>query len=106
MGENNGEGYKGYEQTTKLHFRYASHVAFRYKTDFETRLIPMLTLNTVTTDLESHWLKKDAPCRKSIRIGVIYRPPDGNSQVAINLIDNTLQALESTSCMAELLQKA
>ena len=37
MGENNGEGYKGYKQTTKLHFRYASHVAFRYKTDCETR---------------------------------------------------------------------
>ena len=26
------------EQTTKLHFRYASHVAFRYKTDCETRV--------------------------------------------------------------------
>ena len=26
------------KQTTKLHFGYASHVAFRYKTDCETRI--------------------------------------------------------------------
>ena len=26
------------KQTTKLHLRYASHVAFRYKTDCETRI--------------------------------------------------------------------
>ena len=26
------------KQTTKPHFRYASHVAFRYKTDCETRI--------------------------------------------------------------------
>ena len=39
MGENNGEGYKGYKQTTELHFRYASHIAFRYKTDCETRYL-------------------------------------------------------------------
>ena len=30
------------KQTTKLHFRYASHEAFRYKTDCETRYIIIL----------------------------------------------------------------
>ena len=57
------------KETTKLHFRYASHVAFRYKTDCETRsyypilfnLAGLLALNKVGVEVESYFSSEIDP---------------------------------------------
>ena len=47
-------------------------------------------MNTVSTDLEAIWLLLDPPKQSRLLIGIVYRPPDGNSSAAIDHIDNSL----------------
>ena len=60
-------------------------------------------VSTVTPDVEVLWLQIAIPCRKGLDLGIVYRPPDGNVQLAVDLLDNNIQHLEDMARTRELI---
>ena len=74
---------------------YVKHKWSSYITEFPK-------MNIVSGDIEALWLSLDPPRHRRLLIGIIYRPPDGKAQIAIDYIDNTLTSFGEIEITSEI----
>ena len=86
---------RGWTETGNLNVKKGGGVAIYVKNNLKSSNVEFQHLNNNSRDIESQWISIRQPNCKTIIIGNIYRPPQGNIENFVQVLEQNLDSIDS-----------